>query len=66
MPFPSLLARFIAGFQGLLIGELRSRYFERTGEAAANPAAILRDLGIKVGTAKAEISSFSHSKRTDS
>ena len=51
VPFSSLFAQFIGGFQGLLICELRSRYFEQTGEAAANLAAILRDLGVKTTTA---------------
>ena len=51
VPFSSLFAQFIGGFQGLLICELRSRYFEQTGEAAANLAAILRNLGVKTTTA---------------
>ncbi|MGB5232940.1 MAG: sugar phosphate isomerase/epimerase family protein [Desulfoprunum sp.] len=66
VPFHNLFALFIHDFQGLLICELRSRYFEQTGEAAANLAAILHDLGVEIGKGRAEISSISHPKRTDS
>ncbi|HSO09989.1 MAG TPA: hypothetical protein VLR45_08365, partial [Desulfoprunum sp.] len=66
VPFSNLFAQFIHGFQGLLICELHSRYFERTGEAAANLAAILREMVVKTKTAKAEISSISDANRTDS
>ena len=46
IPFSSLFAEFIHGYDGLLICELRSRYFEQTGEAAKNLASILQSLGI--------------------
>jgi sugar phosphate isomerase/epimerase len=45
IPFAGLFAEFIATFDGLLICELRSRYFERTGEAAGNLASVLQELG---------------------
>ncbi len=46
IPFSSLFAEFIHGYDGLLICELRSRYFEHTGEAAKNLASILQSFGI--------------------
>jgi sugar phosphate isomerase/epimerase len=46
IPFSSLFAEFIDDYDGLLICELRSRYFEQTGEAAKNLASILQSLGI--------------------
>lgn len=47
VPFHSLFAEFIHGYEGLLICELRSRYFEDTREAADNLTSLLVDLGIK-------------------
>lgn len=44
VPFADLLAGFILDYQGLLICELRGRYFAETGEAAANLAVILWQL----------------------
>jgi len=44
VPFYNILAVFIQNFKGLLICELRGRYFEQTGEAARNLAAILEQL----------------------
>ncbi len=46
IPFNALLAEFIHNYDGLLICELRSRYFEQTGEAANNLASILQSFGI--------------------
>ena len=45
IPFSDLLAIFIGDYDGLLICELRSRYFEQTGEAAKNLSVILQGLG---------------------
>ncbi len=47
VPFHELFGEFVASYSGLLICELRSRYFEQTGEAAANLAAILAQLGVR-------------------
>jgi sugar phosphate isomerase/epimerase len=49
VPFRDLFAEFIHDYKGLLICELRSRYFEQTGEAALNLAAILQKFGINAG-----------------
>jgi sugar phosphate isomerase/epimerase len=46
IPFQELLAEFIHDYSGLLICELRSRYFEQTGEAANNLVSILQSCGI--------------------
>jgi sugar phosphate isomerase/epimerase len=46
IPFYDLFAEFVHDYDGLLICELRSRYFEQTGEAAENLAAILHKLGV--------------------
>lgn len=56
IPFSRILAEFIASFDGLLICELRSRYFERTGESAGNLAAILNELGVASQVAELSIS----------
>ena len=48
IPFEDLFAGFIRDYNGLLICELRSRYFEQTGEAAENLAAILEKLGVRM------------------
>jgi len=48
IPFDDLFAEFIRDYDGLLICELRSRYFEQTGESAENLAAILEKLGIRM------------------
>ncbi len=45
IPFRDVFAEFISGYNGLLICELRSRYFERTGEAKDNLTEILAELG---------------------
>ncbi len=42
IPFQDLFAPFIGEYDGLLICELRSRYFEYTGEAAKNLASLLQ------------------------
>lgn len=47
VPFRELLAGFIGEYRGLLICELRGRYFAQTGEAAANLAVILWQLDIR-------------------
>jgi len=46
IPLNALFAEFIHDYDGLLICELRSRYFEQTGEAAQNLTSILESLGI--------------------
>ncbi|RPH50457.1 MAG: sugar phosphate isomerase/epimerase [Desulfobacteraceae bacterium] len=46
IPFHDLFAEFINEYNGLLICELRSRYFEQTGEAAENLATILQKQGV--------------------
>lgn len=48
VPFADIFAEFIAGYEGLLICELRGRYFDDTGEAARNLAGILRPLGVAI------------------
>lgn len=45
IPFREILREFIADYWGLLICELRGRYFEQTPEASTNLAALLQDLG---------------------
>jgi sugar phosphate isomerase/epimerase len=45
IPFSSLFAEFIDCYDGLLICELRGRYFDSTRESAENLAALLGDLG---------------------
>jgi sugar phosphate isomerase/epimerase len=45
IPFRSILAEFIGNYDGMLICELRSRYFGQTRESANNLAAILHTLG---------------------
>jgi sugar phosphate isomerase/epimerase len=44
IPFTALFTEFIHDYDGLLICELRSRYFDQTGEAAKNLASILQSL----------------------
>ncbi|HIJ95908.1 MAG TPA: sugar phosphate isomerase/epimerase [Desulfuromonadales bacterium] len=46
IPFPELFREFIADFDGMLICELRGRYFNYTGEAARNLAGILGEIGV--------------------
>lgn len=46
IPFAELFREFIADYDGMLICELRGRYFEYTGEAAANLSDILAKLDI--------------------
>lgn len=43
--FSNLFQAFIDGYSGILICELRGRYFEATGESAATLAAILQQAG---------------------
>ncbi|MDR3581249.1 MAG: sugar phosphate isomerase/epimerase [Oryzomonas sp.] len=45
IPFSRIFAEFIGSYNGLLICELRSRYFEHTREAAGNLADVLKELG---------------------
>ncbi|MDD5106098.1 MAG: sugar phosphate isomerase/epimerase [Desulfuromonadaceae bacterium] len=45
IPFRDLLARFICSYHGMLICELRGRYFEQTRESAESLAVILKELG---------------------
>jgi len=44
IPFADLFPEFIRNYDGLLILELRSRYFEHTGESYRNLKAILAGL----------------------
>lgn len=44
IPFSEIFATFIETYAGLLICELRSRYFEQTGESARNLAALMLTL----------------------
>jgi sugar phosphate isomerase/epimerase len=48
IPFHDLFAGFINDYNGLLICELRSRYFEQTGEAAKNLTTILQKQGVRM------------------
>jgi sugar phosphate isomerase/epimerase len=48
VPFAEIFAEFVAGYDGLLICELRGRYFDHTGEAARNLAGILKPLGVAI------------------
>jgi sugar phosphate isomerase/epimerase len=43
--FADLFATFVHDYEGLLICELRSRYFERTPEASGNLAGVLHGIG---------------------
>jgi sugar phosphate isomerase/epimerase len=45
IPFHTLLGGMMDTFDGMMICELRGRYFDRTGEAAQALAGILRDIG---------------------
>lgn len=45
IPFAGLFGAFIDGYEGLLICELRSRYFEHTAEAAVNLQRVLTEEG---------------------
>jgi sugar phosphate isomerase/epimerase len=47
VPFYDIFAEFIDDYDGLLICELRSRYFEHTGEAKENLVEILQKLGVR-------------------
>ncbi len=44
IPFEAILKTFSGSYDGLLISELRSRYFEYTGESVENLKAVLRNL----------------------
>ena len=44
--FADLLASFVHDFKGILICELRSRYFEQTPEAATNLTKVLQSMGV--------------------
>ena len=46
IPFQTLFAPFIKDYKGLLICELRGRYFENTGESAENLSHILQRAGV--------------------
>jgi sugar phosphate isomerase/epimerase len=48
IPFQDIFGEFIGGYDGLLICELRSRYFEQTGEAKDNLAEILARFGLPI------------------
>ena len=51
--FRDILAEFVDSYDGMLICELRSRYFDQTRESANNLVTILEELG--VGTSIAEL-----------
>jgi sugar phosphate isomerase/epimerase len=53
IPFRNILAEFISTYDGMLICELRSRYFEQTRESANNLVTILKELG--AGSSIAEL-----------
>lgn len=46
IPFRDLFAEFIYSYDGILICELRGRYFEQTPESAKSLAVILKELGV--------------------
>jgi hypothetical protein len=46
IPFRDLFAEFIQTYDGMLICELRGRYFEQTRESAENLGAVLHELGV--------------------
>ena len=46
IPFRDILAEFIDEFDGMLICELRGRYFEQTRESANSLVTILHELGV--------------------
>jgi len=46
IPFTTILAEFINSYDGLLICELRGRYFEHTRESAENLGTLLKGLGL--------------------
>jgi len=54
IPFDDLFPRFISNYTGLLICELRSRYFENTGEAAENLRRVLERSDLADGKNPAE------------
>jgi sugar phosphate isomerase/epimerase len=47
IPFRDLFAGFIDSYHGMLICELRSRYFEQTQESSENLVIILKELGVE-------------------
>ncbi|MBE0504678.1 MAG: sugar phosphate isomerase/epimerase [Desulfuromonadales bacterium] len=47
IPFRDLFAEFINSYHGMLICELRGRYFEQTQESAESLTSILRELGVE-------------------
>ena len=53
IPFRDILAEFITTYDGMLICELRGRYFEQTRESANNLVTILHELG--AGTSIVEL-----------
>ncbi len=45
IPIRDILAEFVSSYDGMLICELRSRYFDQTRESANNLVTILKELG---------------------
>jgi len=45
IPFSRIFAEFIDSYNGMLICELRGRYFDHTGESAGNLVALLKESG---------------------
>jgi len=45
IPFRDIFAEFIDTYDGMLICELRGRYFDQTRESVENLTAVLNELG---------------------
>ena len=56
IPFAPILTEFIDSYDGLLICELRGRYFDHTREAADNLVALLKGLGLAAQIAELTVS----------
>ena len=56
IPFRDILAEFIRSYDGMLICELRSRYFEQTLESAGSLVSILNSLGVGAEIAELTVS----------
>jgi sugar phosphate isomerase/epimerase len=56
VPFRNIFAEFISSYDGMLICELRSRYFEQTRTSAESLATILNNLGVGAEIAELAVS----------
>lgn len=56
IPFRDILAEFVDSYDGMLICELRSRYFDQTRESAHSLVTILHDLGVGASIAELAVS----------